>query len=127
MPEAALANLNKKAKSLSKPGQTYTIQDIQFTPSKAAIAKVRASLRNKIYMQAKAELANVNKLYPQQNYFLHEIDFGSFRIPALAARPTTLAVRSPRLANDSGMAVSQEINLSATVTLASSNSSKEKS
>lgn len=71
----ALAGLRDAAKNVSKPGQTYRIQSIEFTPSLAEIEAVRLALRASIYSRAKSELAELNKMYPDQHYFLHGIDF----------------------------------------------------
>ncbi len=78
--EATLPGLRGKAKQASKPGFTLKIQSIEFTPSMADIAKVRKALRMKLYQQAKAEIAELNKIYPQQDFQIHLINFGGINI-----------------------------------------------
>lgn len=75
LPQTELANLRNKAKTISKPGETYTIDNVQFTPSEDEFRAANASLRNNIYQQAKAEVDVLNKAYPDQKYSIHQIDF----------------------------------------------------
>ncbi len=73
--QSNLGNLRDKAKSVSKPGETFTIDSVQFTPSDAEIQQANISLRNNIYQQAKVELDSLNKIYPDQKYYLYQINF----------------------------------------------------
>lgn len=75
LPQSELSGLRTKAKSMSKPGETYTIDNIQFTPSTEDVMQMNNTLRNNIYNQAKLETDTLNKIYPGQNYYLHQIDF----------------------------------------------------
>ena len=75
LPQSELANLRSKAKSISKPGNTFTIDDVQFTPSDAEITESNVLLRGVIYQQAKTEIEALNKLYPEQKYYLHRVEF----------------------------------------------------
>ena len=58
--ESLLGQLYENAKSASKPGTTYRIQRIQFTPSLSEMNAVRATLRKRLYQAAKAELTRLN-------------------------------------------------------------------
>lgn len=69
-----LAGLREKTKSLSKPGETFTLDSVQFTPSDEEIRTANTTLRTNIYAQAKAEIDALNKVYPEQKYYLHQID-----------------------------------------------------
>lgn len=84
LPQANLGNLRDKAKAMSKPGETYTIQDVQFTPSDDELRQANIALRNVIYQQAKAELDNLNKTYTDQKFYLHEINFMDIDNPPMA-------------------------------------------
>lgn len=75
LPQTELANLRSKAKAMSKPGRTFTIDDVQFTPSDAELTAANVMLRGMIYQQAKAEIEALNKLYPEQKYYLHHVEF----------------------------------------------------
>lgn len=73
--QSELGNLRDKAKSISKPGETYTIDNVQFVPSEEEIRQANNLIRANIYQQAKAEIDAINKTYPDQKYYLHQIDF----------------------------------------------------
>jgi predicted secreted protein len=75
--QSELANLRDKAKAISKPGETFTIDNVAFTPSDDEIKLANTQLRNDIYQQAKAEVDALNKVYPDQKYYLRQIDFNS--------------------------------------------------
>ncbi len=109
-----LSNLRDKAKSLSKPGETFTLADIQFTPSEDDLRAANSALRANIYQQAKDEVARVNKVYPEQKYTLHQIDFLSEILPVAMAANTFMQ----KQASAGGIAVGNKLTLSATVTLA---------
>lgn len=75
LPQPELGNLRDKAKAISKPGEAFTIDDVQFTPSEDELRQAKTALRNNIYQLAKAELDTLNKLYTDQKYYIHQIDF----------------------------------------------------
>jgi hypothetical protein len=77
LPQSELNALRDKAKSISHPGETFTIDSIEFTPSDEELKQANINLRNNIYNQAKNEIDSLNKLYPDQKYYLHSIDFMS--------------------------------------------------
>lgn len=73
--QSALINLRNKAKAISKAGETYTIDSVQFIPSEEEFRAANAALRNNLYQQAKVEIDAINKMYPEQKYYLHQIEF----------------------------------------------------
>lgn len=75
LPQPDLLNLRDSVKTMSKPGETYTIENIQFTPDDDEIKQSNITLRNNLYEQAKAEIDALNKIYPEQKYYLHQINF----------------------------------------------------
>lgn len=75
LPQTALGNLRDKAKAISKPGETFTIDNVQFVPSENEIRQANNQLRANIYQQAKTEVDALNKAYPEQKYYLHFIVF----------------------------------------------------
>lgn len=75
LPQANLGNLRDKAKGISKPGETFTIENIQFVPSEDELRQANTNLRNNIYQQIKAEIDAVNKAYPDQKFYMHSVDF----------------------------------------------------
>jgi len=118
LPETALANIRQKAKAVTKPGNTFTIASINFSPSVAEIQSVKASLRENIYGQAKAELERLNKEYPKERFFLHSISFNN---NGMMPRPQvrTMVLAEAKSTNAAPMAVSDKITLNANVVLAS--------
>lgn len=109
LPETELANLRDKAKAISKPGENYTITGIEFTPTLADMETARAMLRARIYNQAKTELAEINKVFPGTNFYLHAINFQS---PMLMPPGPMMRVES------TGMSVSNNLTLTAQVSFA---------
>lgn len=120
LPQSELANLRPAAKNISKPGETFSIDDIQFSPSDDEIRQANVSLRNSIYQQAKAEVDALNKTYPDQKYYLHQIDFLS--IPPIEPMPMVqnamLMTKSAMPAGGARLSVGNKAHLSATVVLA---------
>ncbi len=120
LPETALAGIRERAKSLSMEGQTYTIQDIIYSPSVDEISAVTAKLRSQIYTQAKAELGRLNAVFPQPNYSLYSINF----VGATAQLTPTYMAKTSSTMNLSAtreqpsMAVSQQMTQDALVIFA---------
>jgi len=81
LPQGDLTNLRSKAKTISVPGESFTIDSIQFTPSEDEIRQANNALRNDLYQQTKNEIDVLNKIYPDQKYFLHKISFASQPAP----------------------------------------------
>jgi len=118
--QADLNGLRDKAKAISKPGETFKINNIQFTPSDAEVRAANEALRKNVYQQAKAEVDALNSLYPSQKYYLHKIDFvmgltgmkcmvSSNRMATLAAVPGAAPA----------MPIGNKAELTATVEIAS--------
>lgn len=75
LPESALADIRDQAKAITIPGETFTVESIAFNPSTAELEAVRAQMRNDIYKKVQDELTQINKMYTDQKYSVHEIDF----------------------------------------------------
>lgn len=118
LPSLALAGLRDKAKAISKPGETFTLDNLQFTPSEEELRAANTDLRGNIYQQAKEELDRVNKAYPSQKYYLHNIDFIGPLMPAPVAQNTFVAVRMAQGTVVKELPVGNKLVISATVTLA---------
>lgn len=122
LPQSELSGLRDKAKQISKPGETYTIDNVLFTPSDEEIQQANTSLRNDLYQQAKAEIATLNKTYPDQKYYLYNIDFGSSPVVS----PAPMQENAVYMEKAAGMAriaapipVGNKAQLQATVVIAS--------
>lgn len=125
LPQTELASIRDKAKNVSRPGETFTVESVQFTPSNEELQQANAMLRNNLYLQAKGELDGLNKIYPDQKYYLHEIDFTSAPVP-MPQNTMMLKVASP-VPQGSTLSVGNKLMLDATVVLGSMNEqSKQK-
>ena len=119
LPGSTLATLRAQAKSVSKPGETYSITNINFTPSLAEYETIRASVRKNLYKKINDELARVNQTYPTQKFKVHGVNLIK-GVPPLARtdrnRPMALlsvaAVAAP-------ITVSNKVTMTATVVLGS--------
>lgn len=121
LPSSALPTLRDKAKALSKPGETFTLDNVQFTPSEDEIRAANIQLRSNLYTQAKEELDRVNKAYPEQKFYIHDVDFMEGMPPGPMPQPMymTANMRAGGGANEAAnIAVGDKITLWATVTLA---------
>jgi len=120
LPQSELSSLRNIAKSVSKPGETFTVDNIQFNPSEDEMRQANISLRNNIYAQAKAEVDALNKVYPEQKYYLHQIDFNFMPPvePVPMAQSTMLMAKSVRMAA-APLAVGNKAQMQANVVLAS--------
>jgi len=117
--EAELAQIGKRVETVNKPGMAYRIAAIEFNPSLADLEKARTGLRDKMYGQIKAELANLNKIYPEAHYFVHDISFRENIAPALnRSKMMLLAMNEASQADNQGMQVSNQLQLTADVILA---------
>lgn len=119
LPQAELGGLRSKAKSISKPGEAYNIDDILFTPGEDEIRQVNTAMRNDLYQQAKAEIDALNKIYTDQKYYLHQINF-MLQTP-IAPMPMMNAVAMERgvAKSSTPVAVGNKAQLSAQVVVAS--------
>jgi hypothetical protein len=117
LPQADLSQLRNKAKTLSKPGEAFSIDDIQFVPSEEELRQANLQLRNNLYQQAKTEIDTLNKWYADQKYYLYQMDFITAPVMpmpmAASARMSLMKVAAAPLS------VGNKVELQATVVLAS--------
>ena len=127
-----LSGLRDKAKAISIPGETFTLDNVEFVPSEQDLRDANATLRNDIYQQAKNEITNLNKLYPDQKYYIHSVNFQNIVQPMPMAMPMaqnamfmrgSVASNIASTANANNIAVGNKLNLSASVVIASAPSS----
>lgn len=120
LPRESLDHIRSKLEKLSKPGTQYNLVNIYFTPSLAAVEKTKMMLRQKIYEQINSELASLRKIYPDQSFSVHEINFYGTPIKAISNQFKAARTATEFVAPESvGMAVSKRIQLNASVVLAS--------
>ncbi len=121
LPASALPNLRDKTKTMSKPGETYTLDDVQFIPSEDEIRAANINLRGLIYQQAKDELVRLNHVYSDQKYYVHDINFVGMVYPMAAPQNamTAMLKMGDNVGSSSSLAVGDKLILSAVVVLAS--------
>jgi len=119
LPSAALSGMRDKAKTLSKPGETFSVDNILFTPSEDEFRAANADLRANIYQQAQTELDHLNKAYPSQKYYIHNIDFIGTLAPLPMAQNAFVSVRMSQGIVTKELPVGDKVVINATVTLAS--------
>lgn len=121
VPESALPGLRDRAEKVSKRGEKFEIANVLFTPSFADMENTRSKLREDLYNKAMKELERINKVYSDQNYFVHSIQFGGVPMPMQqdkAARVEMMAVSRAAPA-DGGLAVSNKVHESVYVVFGS--------
>jgi hypothetical protein len=121
LPSSALPNLRDKAKAMSKAGETYTLDNIEFTPSEDELREANIALRSNIYLQAKDEMDRINKAYPDQKYYMHDINFISSMMPMpMAENGNRIMMASAMKMGGGGgdLAVGNKLVISATVVVA---------
>jgi hypothetical protein len=123
VPQASLTDIYQNAKSVSKPGATYEINEVEFKPSLEEMQQAKSQLRERLYHQINDEVGRLNKIYSNQNYSVNRIIFfeGNQVMPMTKAYQAktmhTLAVTAATPAP--ALTVSNEIIMQALVELAS--------
>lgn len=120
--EDKLVDLRSKAKKVSQPGETYRINNIDFSPSMAAQQKVKDALRAEIYQKVNDELARLKKAYPAQDFTVFRVNFlptaGYYRGRGNRARKMMSMALTQSTQPSSPLSVSQKAKLNAFVVLA---------
>jgi hypothetical protein len=119
LPQSDLATIRSKAKAISKPGNTYTVDDVQFTPSEDEITQANVLLRSSIYQQAKTEIDILNKQFPDQKYNLYRIEFNSTPVAMPMLRMAVARYDVPGGVAAAPLNVGNRMEIFATVMLAS--------
>lgn len=120
LPSSDLGGLRDKAKAMTKPGETYTLDNVEFIPSENELRAANTSLRNVIYQQAKNEIDALNKVNPEQHYYIHNIDFVG-RVTPPTPQPMMYKVGGvgSMASNAANISVGNKLFITATVVLAS--------
>ncbi len=121
LPSAELSGLRDRAKAITKPGETYTLDNVEFVPSEGELRAANTNLRNFIYQQAKNEIVNLNKMNPDQVFYIHSIDFLNTNV----APPQPMMFKAAGMnGNAASVAVGNKLVVNATVVLASAPSAE---
>lgn len=112
-----LGGLRDKAKAISKPGETFTLDNVEFIPSAAELQDANTALRNDIYQQIKNEMGSISKQYPDQKFYVHNVNFLNEVMPSPQAN--TMYMKAAVSGGAAPLSVGDKLKLSATVVLAS--------
>lgn len=123
VPQSALQDVYQRAKTLSKPGITYTMGEIAFKPDLQDVQNVRTELRQKLYQMVNTELAVLNKTYPEQHYTVNTLYFAEGEAlpaqPIAAPRAYNMAAKVSQAAAEPALTVSNELVMHVVVEAAS--------
>jgi uncharacterized protein YggE len=119
LPSAALTSLRDKSKTMSKPGQTFTVDNVEFTPSDDEMRAANTALRSVIYQQAKDEADRLNKAYPDQKYYVHDVNFLDLMMAPGPIMPmNAMVMRGNNQSFSPKLSVGDKLIINATVVLA---------
>ncbi len=121
--ESQLSGLRTQAKAISRPGETYTLLSVAFTPTDNELRAATVALREQIYQQVNQELVILNKAYPEQHYYLHHLNFLSQSEPRPMMMQMAATNRQAKFATSS-LPISRYLVVNATANLASAPSEK---
>ncbi len=122
MAQKDLTHIYESAKSVSKPGENYTVGSIEFKPGLDELQTVRAQLRVKLYQLVNEELDRINKSYGDQKYSLSNLVFtddGDTSPRPVAARGMVMMAGTGASSNAPPLTVSNELTMTAMVEVAS--------
>lgn len=126
LPSSDLSGLRDRAKAITVPGETFTLDNVEFTPSDQELRDANTSLRSDIYQQAKNEIASLNKLYPDQKFYLHNVNFQNIVMPMPMAQNamymrgvSNMAGIAAPMTKVNNIAVGNKLNITAVVVVAS--------
>jgi hypothetical protein len=116
LPINDLGGLTAAAKRVSKAGEMFKVQNLTFSPSFNAMQSAQTHLRFEIYNQAKAEMIELNKVFPHKHYSVYSITFnGVGNTPKPVPMMATAFVRTSGGSNS--LATSDKLTSTAIVTL----------
>ena len=123
-PIKKLDAIYQRARKVSRPGQTYRVQSLDFNVNLEDIMQVKSALRQKVYKKVAAELKRLSHWYPKQHYFVHQITFTNHPIFSGTRLMQMTGNTGNRLAAvpasnplASGLSNSQQVDMTAIVVL----------
>lgn len=121
VPQTALTGIYDRVKQASSRGRSFSVRNIDFTPSLAERQATAAKLRVALYKRAAKEAAAIASVFPDRGFAVHRVDFGGAAIPApVMRRAQAEDARSySGQAKQAGPSVSERMVLRAAVIVAS--------
>lgn len=122
VPEASLADLAGKTKDATRPGRALSVASIEYTPTLAEREAVLDRLRAQVYGRVAAEIAALNKAFPDRVFRVHSLQMGTMHRPAPQMQMMTMARADAAMkeggGTGAGLAGAEKAQLTARVTLA---------
>lgn len=121
LPGAVLSSLGPTIKSASRPGRSFRIQGIDYTPTLSERQSALADLRARLYAQAGQEIAAINKAFPGREFRIGAVDFTG---RSMMGQPMMDSARGARMmsaqakAAPAATAVAEKLTVNARVILA---------
>lgn len=121
IPQTALTGIYDRVKQASSRGRTFTVREIDFTPSLAERQATAAKLRAALYKRASNEADAIAAVFPDRGFAVHRVDFGGAAVP----EPVMMRAQADDArayagnAKHAGPSVSERMVLRATVVVAS--------
>lgn len=121
LPGSVLSSLGPTISAASRPGRGFKIQGIDYTPTLGERESALAMLRARLYAQAGAEIASINKAFLGRGFRIGTIDFTS---QAMIGRPMMDSARGARMMSTQvkvaapSTAVAEKLTVNARVILA---------
>lgn len=123
VPQASLTDIYQRAKKVSKPGATYTINTVEFKPSLDETQAVKTQLRQRLYQSVNEELTRLNKAYNDQHYSVNRLFITEGEAPMpmqpRAYKAQTMNTLALGAAPSADLSVSNELTMTAWVEAAS--------
>ncbi len=122
VPEAALAELAGRTKDATRPGRALSVASIEYTPTLAEREAVLDRLRARVYDRVAAEIAALNKAFPDRAFRVRSLTMGTMHRPmpqmmTMARADSSMAAGKMADAGG-GLAGAEKAQLTARVTLA---------
>lgn len=115
-----LNSVYAQASKVSRPGENYNIQQIDFKPSSQELQAAKSQLRLTLYKQVSQEIDALNQAFPGQHYTVHHLEFLE-KFPASSSdikSPAMMLNALPQ--NTPVVSISNEVYLIVIVDVASS-------
>ena len=121
VPEATLAELAGKTKDATRPGRALSVASIEYTPTLAEREAVLDRLRARVYDRVAAEIAALNKAFPDRRFRVRSLMMGTVHRPmpqmmTMARAEGAMAGKAADMGG--GLAGAEKAQLTARVTLA---------
>lgn len=120
VPEASLADLAGRTRDATRPGRALAVAAIEYTPTMAEREAVMDRLRAQVYGRVAAEIAALNKAFPDRAFRVRSLQMGTVHrpVPQMMTMARADAAFKEGGGTGAGLAGAERAQLFARVTLA---------